>query len=235
MAGISDKALKSNYAENKYRFQKQELQNKEFSGGSGLEVYEFKYRMDDPQIGRFWTIDPLSDSFPHNSVYAFSENKVTGHIELEGLEAVTPIFGNDIGALAGAGRLLFHGIDNVLGKVVGAAFAPFNMLAAVDESGNAHDPAVKARLAKEAKGYAAETLMNVGFGMAVERIGGSIFRGFSPTINPFDGVISSSAKGDIGESLTHDILKSQYPDANILPEVTFQLDVATMRADFVVI
>jgi hypothetical protein len=31
MAGISDKAVKGNYAENKYRFVKQELQNKEFS------------------------------------------------------------------------------------------------------------------------------------------------------------------------------------------------------------
>lgn len=88
MAGISDKALKSQYAENKIRFQKQELQNKEFSDGSGLEMDEFKYRMDDPQTGRFWQIDPLSDKYVYNSTYAFSENKVTGHIELEGLEAV---------------------------------------------------------------------------------------------------------------------------------------------------
>jgi hypothetical protein len=87
MAGISDKALKTGYAENKYRFQKQELQNKEFSDGSGLELYEFKYRMDDPQIGRFNRIDPLCDSFPHNSTYAFSEDKVINSVELEGLEA----------------------------------------------------------------------------------------------------------------------------------------------------
>ena len=88
MAGISDKALKSNYAENKYRFQKQELQNKEFSDGSGLEMYEFKYRFDDPQIGRFWSVDPLASKYEYNSPYAFSEDKVTGHVELEGLEAV---------------------------------------------------------------------------------------------------------------------------------------------------
>jgi RHS repeat-associated protein len=86
MAGISDKAIKTNYAENKYRFQKQELQNKEFSDGSGLEMYEFKYRFDDCQIGRFWSIDPLADKYVYNSPYAFSENHVTSHIELEGLE-----------------------------------------------------------------------------------------------------------------------------------------------------
>jgi len=86
MAGISDKAVKQDYTENKYRFQKQELQNKEFSDGSGLEMYEFKYRFDDCQLGRFWSIDPLAAKYEYNSPYAFSENHVTTHIELEGLE-----------------------------------------------------------------------------------------------------------------------------------------------------
>jgi hypothetical protein len=44
--------------------------------------------MDDPQVGRFWQIDPLSVKYVYNSTYAFSENKVINGIELEGLERV---------------------------------------------------------------------------------------------------------------------------------------------------
>lgn len=42
--------------------------------------------MHDPRIGRFFTIDPLSDKYPWNSTYAFSENRVIDGVELEGLE-----------------------------------------------------------------------------------------------------------------------------------------------------
>jgi hypothetical protein len=42
-----------------------------------------------PQTGRFWQADPLADEYVYNSPYAFSENKVTAHVELEGLEAIS--------------------------------------------------------------------------------------------------------------------------------------------------
>jgi RHS repeat-associated protein len=74
MSGISDKALKSNYAENKYRFGGKEIQHSEFSDGTGLELYDFGARMQDPQIGRWWSNDPKADKSVWISPYNYCLN-----------------------------------------------------------------------------------------------------------------------------------------------------------------
>ena len=42
MAGISSKGLKPKYAQNNFKYNGKELQNQEFSDGTGLEDYDFK-------------------------------------------------------------------------------------------------------------------------------------------------------------------------------------------------
>ncbi|HLK28701.1 MAG TPA: DUF6443 domain-containing protein [Puia sp.] len=75
MQGISDKAIKTNYSENKYRYNGgNELQSKEFSDGTGLELYDAVHRMYDPQTGRFGQIDALAGRFSSFSTYSYAFN-----------------------------------------------------------------------------------------------------------------------------------------------------------------
>src|SRR6202012_4793465 len=93
MAGISDKAVKWGYAENKYRFNfGSELQNKEFSDGSGLELYDAQHRMYDQQLGRFGQIDPLTDFTQNYSGYMYVGNNPMLFCDPLGLDTVK-IFG----------------------------------------------------------------------------------------------------------------------------------------------
>ncbi|WP_264560627.1 RHS repeat domain-containing protein [Flavobacterium sp. N2270] len=67
----------------RYGFQGQEKDDELKGEGNSLN---YTFRMHDPRVGRFLSVDPLTKQYPHNSPYSFSENRVIDGMELEGLE-----------------------------------------------------------------------------------------------------------------------------------------------------
>lgn len=73
----------ANTGDYRYGFQGQEMDDEIKGEGNSLN---YTFRMHDPRVGRFLSLDPLSSQYPHNSPFAFGENRVIDGIELEGAE-----------------------------------------------------------------------------------------------------------------------------------------------------
>ncbi len=80
LPGRNDSETSSSY---RYSFQGQEHDDEVKGKGNSIN---YKYRMHDPRIGRFFAEDPLAWKYPFYSPYQFSGNKVIDHVELEGME-----------------------------------------------------------------------------------------------------------------------------------------------------
>lgn len=80
----------------RYGFQGQEKDDEVKGEGNSVN---YKYRMHDPRLGRFFAVDPLAGQYQYNSPYAFSENEVINAVELEGTEStvVTTTWSDKLG------------------------------------------------------------------------------------------------------------------------------------------
>jgi RHS repeat-associated protein len=78
----------ANSGDYRYGFQGQEKDDEIKGEGNSVN---YKYRMHDPRVGRFFAVDPLAAKYPFYSSYSFSGNRVVDKTELEGLEPGTTV------------------------------------------------------------------------------------------------------------------------------------------------
>lgn len=81
LAGICSQA--ANSLDNKYEYNGQEIQE-DFD----IDWYQYKWRNYDPQIGRFFCVDPLAPKYEYLTPYQFASNNPISMRELEGLEGI---------------------------------------------------------------------------------------------------------------------------------------------------
>jgi RHS repeat-associated protein len=97
----------------RYGFQGQEKDDELKGEGNSLN---FKYRMHDPRVGRFFSVDPLTKQYPWYSPYSFSGNRVIDMVELEGKEPLPYTFYLQIAEMYIKAKFgLYNNVNSLMG------------------------------------------------------------------------------------------------------------------------
>ena len=116
---------------NEYRYGFQGQEKDDEIKGEGNSV-NYKYRMHDPRVGRFFATDPLEKEYVYNSPYAFSENRVIDGIELEGLEFLYNSDGKFLKKLGKSNEILIQTKSTTFNQVNGKSVEQHGIFSSIE-------------------------------------------------------------------------------------------------------
>ncbi len=106
-----------------FGFNGKEKLNEAYGEGN---AYDYGFRMYDPRIGRFMSVDPLAKDYPMLTPYQFASNTPIMAIDIDGLEAVIVIYNKvllkqiqkkiDEGDVIGAQEIIYIAAHNKMYK-----------------------------------------------------------------------------------------------------------------------
>jgi len=170
----------------RFGFNGQEKDNELYGEGN---AYSFEYRIHDPRLGRFMSLDPLFRDYPYNSPYAFAENKVIQFVELEGLETGAPFGTDPMATMAYHFGTYLKAVSNIFPSVHAKASVAFGLpiqkgeVALAGKKGSE----ISARTSFVSS-LSFEVSFDLGEFMQVEGQGET--PGFKAEVTPFSGIVT---------------------------------------------
>ncbi|MBV7533953.1 RHS repeat domain-containing protein, partial [Chitinophaga sp. sic0106] len=240
MEGISSNVLKGlNYAANRLRYN-----GIEHTTELGLNQYDAQFRNLDPQIGRWWQIDPKIDEFDSWTPYNSNFNNPIRYSDPKGDCPTCPPNNWEMDAFnkGSVGTGLVESGKSTITGVYSAVTSPVQTLKGIAhaianpiETGKAIYNGVVADFKADPAKASAKVLgdvMQVLLGTEALQV----VKEMSSAGKAFKGLTSANELGAAGKALTKDILQKQFgAGAEILEQVAVKMDGASMRADFVVV
>jgi RHS repeat-associated protein len=80
-----------------YRYGFNEKENDKETVGTGEGTQDYGMRIYNPSLGKFLSVDPLNDEYPHYTPYQFAGNKPIRYIDVDGMEEGINQMWTDIG------------------------------------------------------------------------------------------------------------------------------------------